>query len=59
MHRKITQEKANSCSNVLGDERLKGLKNPGSDTLAFIVQFAHAYHVEKKLPSSLAGMVLN
>jgi len=32
---------------------------PKSKTLHFIRQFAYAYHAEKELPQSLAGMVLN
>ena len=32
---------------------------PKAKTLHFIRQFAYAYHAEKELPQSLAGMVLN
>lgn len=59
MYQKSTQRKANGCYNVLKDEKSGGLLNPGKDTLAYIMQFASAYHVEKELPSSLSGMVLN
>ena len=58
MHRKITQKTANNFANVLRDEKKKRLK-PTQSTLAFVMQFAYTYHVEKKLPSSLSGIMLN
>ena len=59
MHRKTTQETANNFANVLKDEKKKRLLNPSQGTLAFVMQFAYSYHVEKKLPSSLSGIMLN
>jgi len=32
---------------------------PGKLTMTFIMQFAHAYHVERSLPLELSGFMLN
>ena len=32
---------------------------PNDSTLAFIMRYARACHVEKKLPDSLSGFILN
>ncbi len=32
---------------------------PRKQTLAFIMQFAKSYHVEKNLPLNLSGIILN
>jgi hypothetical protein len=32
---------------------------PRKETVTLIMQFAHAYHVEKKLPARLSEIILN
>ncbi|MDH8701608.1 hypothetical protein M2138_000955 [Dysgonomonadaceae bacterium PH5-43] len=59
MYQKFTQKKKIDCSNVLKDGSCKGEVSPRKDTLAFIMQFARAYHVEKDLPVAVSGFVLN
>lgn len=56
MRQKITSEKARTFS-AMSESKTK--ENPRKDTLSFIRQFAYSYHVEKTLPASLAGMIIN
>jgi hypothetical protein len=61
MYQKITQKKAstdNNCNNVEKEKSLNSL-NPEKVTVAYIMQFAYAYHVEKDLPFPLSEMILN
>lgn len=59
MYQKSTQKKASDCNNVLKDEKGGDRYLPHKDTLAYILQFAHAYHVEKELPETISGLILN
>jgi hypothetical protein len=59
MYQKITQEESTDYCKIVRKERNSGSLNPGTTTLALIMQFACSYHVEKSLPASLSGMVLN
>ncbi|MDR0507223.1 MAG: hypothetical protein LBH32_10490 [Dysgonamonadaceae bacterium] len=59
MYQKITQTKFIDCYRVMEKEDVLDTLNPKKKTLTLIMQFASAYHVEKALPASLAGMVLN
>jgi hypothetical protein len=62
MYQKITQKESSKkidyCKIVEKEKSLESL-NPEKVTLAFIMQFACAYHVEKDLPLPLSGMILN
>lgn len=59
MCQKITPKKVSDYCNVLKDEKEEGNLNPQQDTLGYIMQFAYTYHVERELPESLSGMILN
>ena len=58
MPQKITPNQTENCYSFMNEKKRSRI-SPSPRSLAFILQFAHSYHVEKKLPSSLAGMVLN
>ena len=57
MNQKSTPSETRNYHVVSGNT--VNILNPGKKTLSFIKQFAYSYHVEKKLPTALAGMVLN
>ena len=57
MSQKITPSQKD-CFFVMNEEKRTQV-NPSKKSLKFILQFAHSYHVEKALPPSLFGMVLN
>ena len=59
MYQKSTQNEPTDCCNVVKKETVSGLLNPKKETLALIMQFACAYHVEKRLPGALSGMLIN
>ncbi|GHT01156.1 hypothetical protein FACS189421_13720 [Bacteroidia bacterium] len=59
MYLKFTQEKHEEHCNVLDEEISFHSMNPRKATLAFILQFAYAYHVEKELPVRMSEMILN
>ncbi|GHT70675.1 hypothetical protein FACS1894155_05820 [Bacteroidia bacterium] len=40
-------------------EKCRVYKDPRKQTMALIMQFARTYHVEKNLPASLSGYVIN
>jgi hypothetical protein len=54
MNQKFTQQELKDFD----DEEMKGL-NTGKQVLFFLRQFARVYHVEKKLPHALNGIILN
>jgi hypothetical protein len=62
MYQKFTQKessiKIDYCKIVKKGKNRASL-NPEKATLAFIMQFAGAYYVEKNLPLPLSGMILN
>jgi hypothetical protein len=59
MYQKITQEKTDECCNMAKEEKSSCFLNPRKETLAFIMQFAYTYHVERDLPFRMSGMMLN
>jgi hypothetical protein len=59
MYQKITQEKRKNYCNVSDEEISFHSLNPRKEILAFIMQFAYAYHVEKELPVRMSEMILN
>lgn len=58
MPQKITPDQTKNCYSVMNEKKRSGM-NPSKRSLAFILQFAHSYHAEKKLSPSLSGMILN
>ena len=58
MNQKFTHQESNDFFSVIDNVETKKL-NPGKHALFLIRQFAHAYHVENKLPQALNGMILN
>jgi hypothetical protein len=59
MYQRSTQRNADNYCDVISKEMSMRFLSPRKETLAFIVQFASAYHVEKKLPLELGEMILN
>jgi hypothetical protein len=60
MHQKSTQKKSEKMDCNLWDEKIVfNILSPQKKTLAFIMQFACAYHVENSLPLELSEMILN
>ena len=59
MYQKSTQEHSDEYCHVMEKDILFEHLNPRKETLALIMQFAGAYHVEKKLSARLSGIILN
>jgi hypothetical protein len=59
MYQKTTRNEPADCCKVVKKETLSVSLNPRKETLAFIMQFACVYHVEKQAPTSLSAMILN
>jgi hypothetical protein len=59
MYQKTTRETHDEYCNVMNEIRSSRSLNPRQETLALIMQFACAYHVEKKLPLRISEMMLN
>jgi hypothetical protein len=59
MYQKTTQNELTDYCKIFEKENVSGLVSPRKETLVLIMQFAAAYHVEKKLPDALSGIVLN
>ena len=59
MYQKFTQEDSDLYCHVMENDIPFRDLNPQKETLALIMQFAGAYHVEKKLPARLSGIILN
>jgi hypothetical protein len=59
MYQKFTSDNSLECCNVMEKETTFRYLNPRKETLALIMQFACAYHVEKKLPARLSEIILN
>ena len=59
MYQKSTQKHSEEYCQVMGHDVLFRPLNPRKDTLTLIMQFAAAYHVEKKLSARLSGIILN
>ena len=59
MYQKFTQEDSGEYCHVMEENIPSRHLNPRKETLALIMQFACSYHVEKKLPARLSGIILN
>jgi len=59
MYQKITPKKSDQYCHVMEEYPTFRYLNPQKETLALIMQFACAYHVEAKLPAPLSGIILN
>lgn len=60
MPQKFTQDQTTDYfSPVIDDDNEKMQLEPKTETISFLRQFARSYHIEKRLPSSLGGLVLN
>jgi hypothetical protein len=59
MYQKFTRERPDEYCDVIKEKESFGFLSPKKETIAFIMQFAYTYHVEKKLPVELSGMILN
>ncbi|MDR0733445.1 MAG: hypothetical protein LBF08_05230 [Dysgonamonadaceae bacterium] len=58
MNRKFTHQETLNFFSPADNENMSAL-NPGKQTIFAVRQFAYAYHVEKKLPQTLNGLILN
>jgi len=59
MYQKSTQARSDEYCHVMEKDIPFRHLNPRKETLALIMQFAGAYHVEKRLPACLSGIILN
>jgi hypothetical protein len=59
MYHKFTQQDSDEYCHVMEQNVPSRQLNPRKETIALIMQFACAYHVEKKLPAQLSGIMLN
>ena len=59
MYQKFTQEHSDEYCYMMEKDFPSVHLSPRKETLALIMQFACAYHVEKKLPALLSGIILN
>ncbi len=59
MSRISTPEEWKDYCDAMKREKVYICKEPRKQTIAMVMQFARSYHVEKQLPASLSGYVLN
>jgi len=59
MYQKFTQQKSEDYLHVMNEDENHDSFVPTKKTLSFISQFARTYHVEKGLPLSMSGIILN
>jgi len=59
MYRKFTQKVNDNDCRIAQKIKMSKPMSPRKETLSFLMQFSRSYHVEKELPESLSGMVLN
>ena len=59
MYQKFTQDNSDDYCHVMEKDIPYRQLNPRKETVALIMQFAGAYHVEKKLPKRMSGLILN
>jgi hypothetical protein len=59
MYQKFTPDDTDEYCHVMEKGNRMRHLNPQKETLALIMQFACAYHVEKKLPARLSEIILN
>jgi hypothetical protein len=58
MNQKFTHQKTAGFFSAIDNKDTKKL-NPAKQSVFLVRQFAHAYHVEKTLPQTLNGIILN
>jgi hypothetical protein len=59
MYQKFTQKDSDEYCHVAEKDIPFRQLNPRKETMTLIMQFACAYHVEKKMPARLSGIILN
>ncbi len=59
MSRISTPEEWKDYCDAMKREKVHICKEPRKQTMAVVMQFARSYHVEKQLPASMSGYVLN
>ena len=59
MSRISTPNEWKDYCNEMKKEHVPVYREPRKQTMALIMQFARSYHVEKKVPSALSGLVLS
>jgi hypothetical protein len=59
MYQKFTHDDSDDYCHVMEKKTPKRHLNPRKETLSLIMQFACVYHVEKKMPARLSGLILN
>jgi len=59
MYQKFTQKQPDEYCYVMEKVLPYRQLNPRKETVALIMQFAGVYHVEKKLPVRISGIILN
>ncbi|GHU68081.1 hypothetical protein FACS189413_04140 [Bacteroidia bacterium] len=57
MYKRFTQD--DDCYPVMKEKTSLLNLNPHPATIAFLLQFACAFHVEKDLPAGMSGFMLN
>jgi hypothetical protein len=58
MNQKFTHQETRDFFSIVNNEDVRALK-PGKQVICLVRQFAYTYHVEKKLPQMLSGIILN
>ncbi|MDR1739098.1 MAG: hypothetical protein LBR66_09855 [Candidatus Symbiothrix sp.] len=61
MYKKFTQQSSNEqiCAGIETPHFPSFSLQPRKETVAFVMQYACAYYVEKQLPRGLSGMIIN
>lgn len=58
MNQKFTHQETRDFFSTVNNGDIRALR-PGKHVICLVRQFAYAYHVEKKLPQTLSGIILN
>jgi len=59
MYKRFTYEQPVKCHSSYSRKKDLSSLSPCNKTVAFLLQFACVYHVEKNLPAGLCGFILN
>ena len=59
MYKRFTCERTVKCHSSNRRKNILSSLTPRNETVAFLLQFACVYHVEKNLPAGLSGFILN
>ncbi len=59
MSRNSTPEEWKDYCDAMKREKVHICKEPRKQTMALVMQFARSYRVEKKLPVTISGYILN